>query len=94
MPLWVGAGHAGLSIGRALEVRGIEHVIVERDRIASAWRGRWESFCLVTPNWAVALTGAGYDGDDPDGYLGRDDLVAFIERYASATPPRYVRAWT
>jgi putative flavoprotein involved in K+ transport len=79
----VGAGQAGLSLSAALTARGIEHVVLERDRIGATWAGRWDSFCLVTPNWAIDLTGGGYDGDDPDGYMPREDIVAFFERYAA-----------
>ena len=84
----VGAGHAGLSISRALSNRGIDHVILERGRVAETWRGRWDSFCLVTPNWLIALTDTGYDGDDPDGFMPRDDIVSFLERYAATAPVR------
>jgi putative flavoprotein involved in K+ transport len=84
----VGAGHAGLSISRALSNRGIEHEVLERDRVAASWRARWDSFCLVTPNWMNALTDQGYDGDDPDGFLLRDEIVAFLERYARDAPVR------
>ena len=82
----VGAGHAGLSISRALTNRGIEHIVLERGHIGQAWRDRWDSFCLVTPNWLIALTDGGYDGDDPNGYLPRDEIVAFLQRYASTAP--------
>jgi putative flavoprotein involved in K+ transport len=81
----VGAGHAGLALSAALSDRGIEHVVLERDRVASSWRGRWDSFRLVTPNWAVDLPNGGYEGDDPDGYMPRDDIVRSFERYADAT---------
>ncbi len=86
----VGAGHAGLSISRALAGLGIEHVVLERGRIAQTWRERWDSFCLVTPNWLIDLPGGGYDGDDPDNYMARDDIARFLERYATAgaTPVR------
>src|SRR6476659_2867483 len=84
----VGAGHAGLSISRALTNRGIEHEVLERDRVAASWRARWDSFCLVTPNWMNALTDQGYDGDDPDGFLPRDEIVGFLERYAEGAPVR------
>jgi putative flavoprotein involved in K+ transport len=84
----VGAGHAGLSISRALTNRGIEHEVLERDRVAASWANRWDSFCLVTPNWLIDLTDQGYDGSDPDGYLPRDELVAFLERYGSTAPLR------
>ena len=80
----VGAGHAGLSIARALAAHRIEHAVLERDRIAQTWRTRWDSFCLVTPNWFIDLPGGGYDGDAPDGYMPRDEIAAFLERYAVA----------
>jgi putative flavoprotein involved in K+ transport len=79
----VGAGHAGLATSHELTVRGIEHVVLERGRVGQTWRDRWDSFCLVTPNWTVQLPGGVYDGDDPDGYLPRDGIVAHLERYAS-----------
>jgi len=48
----VGAGQAGLSLSRELSDRGIEHIVAERDRVGHAWRNeRWDTFCLVTPNW-------------------------------------------
>ena len=78
----VGAGHAGLALSAALAARGIEHVVLERDRVGATWRTRWDSFRLVTPNWAIDLPGGTYDGDEPDGYMPRDEIVAFLERYA------------
>jgi putative flavoprotein involved in K+ transport len=84
----VGAGHAGLALSAALSTRDIEHIVLERERIGSTWQSRWDSFCLVTPNWAIDLPNGGYDGDDLDGYMPRDDIVALLERYAarSAAP--------
>ena len=84
----VGAGHAGLSASRALTNRGIAHEVLERDRVAASWRARWESFCLVTPNFLMDLTDRGYDGDDPEGFLPRDEIVGFLERYAEGAPVR------
>jgi putative flavoprotein involved in K+ transport len=79
----VGAGHAGLSLSAALTARGIDHTVLERDRVGSTWARRWDSFCLVTPNWAIDLTDGTYDGDDPDAFMPRDDIVAFLGRYAA-----------
>jgi putative flavoprotein involved in K+ transport len=84
----VGAGHAGLSMSRALTNHGIEHEVLERDDVAATWRGRWESFCTVTPNFLIGLTDQGYDGDDPEGFLPRDEIVGFLERYAEGAPVR------
>ncbi len=78
----VGAGQAGLATSRELGERRVDHVVLERGRVAQTWRGRWDSFCLVTPNWSVRLPGGEYDGADPDGFMGRDDLVRHLEAYA------------
>ena len=80
----VGAGQAGLSVSYLLKQQGISHVVLESKRIANAWRNeRWDSFCLVTPNWQCRLPGHPYTGDDPDGFMGKDDIVAYVEDYAA-----------
>jgi putative flavoprotein involved in K+ transport len=84
----VGAGQAGLAASRELTARDVEHVVLERGHVAETWRGRWESFCLVTPNWTVQLPDGHYDGDAPNGFMPRDEVVAFLERYAEAAPVR------
>ena len=84
----VGAGQAGLAVSHGLSVRGIEHVVLERARIAQAWRDRWDSFTLVTPNWTMCLPGAPYRGPDPDGFAGRGEVVSYLEGYAASAPVR------
>ncbi|MGH3130093.1 MAG: FAD-dependent oxidoreductase, partial [Gaiellaceae bacterium] len=71
----IGGGQAGLAASHELTRAGVEHVVLERGRIGETWRGRWNSFCLVTPNWTVQLPGYPYDGDDPDGFMPRDETV-------------------
>jgi putative flavoprotein involved in K+ transport len=78
-----GAGQAGLAVSRELTQGGVDHVVLERGRVGQSWRGRWDSFCLVTPNWFVQLPGHPYDGRDPDGFMPRDEVVAYLERYAA-----------
>ena len=80
----IGAGQAGLAVSRHLTGAGVPHVILERSRVAQTWRGRWDSFCLVTPNWTMALPGMPYEGDDPDGFNARDEIVRYLERYAAS----------
>jgi putative flavoprotein involved in K+ transport len=84
----VGAGQAGLSVSHELRGAGIDHVVLERGRVGETWRRRWDSFCLVTPNWSLRLPGHHYDGDDPDGFLSRDEVTAYLERYAAKAPVR------
>ena len=78
----VGAGQAGLAVSRELGQAGVAHVVLERGRVGQAWRDRWDSFCLVTPNWSVQLPGAAYAGQDPDGFMLRDEVVEYLEAYA------------
>ncbi len=80
----VGAGQAGLSLSHELTGAGVEHIVLERARIGESWRGRWDSFCLVLPNWTVQLPGGRYQGDDPDGFMPRNDIVAHLIRYAES----------
>jgi cation diffusion facilitator CzcD-associated flavoprotein CzcO len=79
----VGAGQGGLAVSRELMQEGVAHVVLERGRVGQTWRGRWDSFCLVTPNWFVQLPRHPYDGHDPDGFMLRDEVVAYLERYAA-----------
>ena len=78
----VGAGQAGLATSYELSRAGIEHLVLERDSVGGSWRRRWDSFCLVTPNWSVRLPGGGYRGPDPDGFIPRDEIVDHLLRYA------------
>lgn len=91
----IGAGQAGLSTSYFLTQAGVEHVILESGRTAETWRSRrWDSFCLVTPNWSVMLPGADYDGPDPDGFMPRDAIVEHIERWANTFRPTIKRDCT
>jgi putative flavoprotein involved in K+ transport len=79
----VGGGQAGLATSRELTKAGLEHVVLERGRVGETWRNRWDSFCLVTPNWAIQLPDGHYAGPEPDGFMPRDEFVAYLERYAA-----------
>jgi len=77
----VGAGQAGLAISYWLAEREIDHVLLDRDRPGSSWHDRWDSFCLVTPNWTLDLPGFPYQGDDPDGFIPRDAIADYVAQY-------------
>jgi putative flavoprotein involved in K+ transport len=80
----IGGGQAGLSTSYHLKQLGREHVIFEQaEKAGNAWRNdRWDSFTFVTPNWSILLPGAQYDGDDPDGFLKKAEIIAYFEQYA------------
>jgi len=85
----IGAGQAGLSISWFLTHGGIDHVVFEKQRPGHVWRTeRWDSFCLVTPNWQCQLPGFPYQGPDPHGFMLRDEIIDYIEAFvASFNPP-------
>jgi putative flavoprotein involved in K+ transport len=81
----IGAGQAGLATSWYLKQSSVDHVVLEAGRVAETWRSRrWDSFCLVTPNWSVQLPGGAYQGTDPDGYMGRDELVDHFRRWSDS----------
>jgi putative flavoprotein involved in K+ transport len=77
----VGAGQAGLATSYWLADREIDHVLLDRARSGDSWRHRWDSFCLVTPNWTLRLPGFPYNGENPDGFILRDQIADYVERY-------------
>jgi len=79
----IGAGQAGLATSYHLAQRGHAHRVFERaDAAGTAWRDRrWDSFSLVTPNWAFLMPGACYGGSDPDGFMTRDEVAAVFADY-------------
>lgn len=79
----VGGGQAGLSLSYHLSRLGRPHVILERGRIGESWRSeRWDSLMFQFPNWAIRLAGHGYQSDDPNGFVHKDEVVRFLEHYA------------
>lgn len=87
----VGGGQAGLSMSYCLKEKGIDHLVIEKNRVGHAWRSeRWDSFCLVTPNWQCALPGFPYAGRDPHGFMVKDEIVQYIEQYVDAFKPPVV----
>lgn len=84
----VGGGQAGLSISYCLNERGFDHIVFEKNKIGHSWRSkRWDSFCLVTPNWQCQLPGYHYQGDDPNGFMQKEQIVQYIEDYAASFAP-------
>jgi putative flavoprotein involved in K+ transport len=89
----VGGGQAGLAVSYYLTQQDCPHVVLEQSAApGNAWRNhRWDSFTLNTPNWQTCMPGAEYRGADPDGFMTRDEVVAYLERYVGAfrLPVRY-----
>ncbi|MGO7873399.1 MSMEG_0569 family flavin-dependent oxidoreductase [Rhizobium leguminosarum] len=80
----VGGGQAGLSASHYLKRHGIDHVVFEKKTVAHKWKNeRWDAFCLVTPNWQCQLPDHPYDGTDPHGFMVKDEILAYVDRFVN-----------
>ena len=84
----IGAGQAGLAIGYHLSKNEHKYIILEKETsLTPAWRSRWDSFTLVLPNWTLQMPDFPYQGDDPDGFLSREEMVEYLEQFAATFNP-------
>lgn len=81
----VGGGQAGLAVSYYLSQKNHPHIVLEQaEKAGNAWRNhRWDSFTLNTPNWQSGLPGADLPGSSPDGFLPREEIVAYFENYVN-----------
>lgn len=83
--LIIGGGQAGLSMSRCLTEYQIDHVILERGRVAERWRSeRWDSLRLLTPNWQSRLPYHHYSGNNPDDFMTMPEFIRRLEGYAES----------
>jgi putative flavoprotein involved in K+ transport len=79
----VGGGQAGLAMGYFLARQGRSFVILDAaDSIGATWRSRWDSLVLFTTRRYDGLPGLVFPGD-PHGYPTRDEVAAYLARYAA-----------
>lgn len=84
----VGGGQAGLSVSYYLCQQGLDHVILERHQRFNSWRNnRWDTFCLVTPNWQCRLPDFAYRGNDPHGFMVKDEITDYLDAFAETFDP-------
>ena len=84
----VGGGQAGLSLSYTLRQRGIDHLVIEKNDPVHAWRDqRWDTFCLVTPNWQCKLPDWEYRGPDPHGFMKKDEIVDYLDGFVKHVDP-------
>ncbi|MBJ8343479.1 NAD(P)/FAD-dependent oxidoreductase [Antrihabitans sp. YC2-6] len=81
--LIVGAGQAGLSTGYHLQRMGRQFLIVDANRrLGDNWRQHYDSLRLYSPAKYDGLPGMPFPSADPWSYPARDEVAAFLERYA------------
>ncbi|MBO0773508.1 MAG: NAD(P)/FAD-dependent oxidoreductase, partial [Actinobacteria bacterium] len=79
----IGAGQSGLAAARALLEHDLQPVILESGkRAAGAWPLYYDSLKAFSPAGFSAMPGMPFPGD-PDRYPARDEVAAYLERYAA-----------
>uniref|UniRef100_UPI0013DE635C flavin-containing monooxygenase n=1 Tax=Raoultella ornithinolytica TaxID=54291 RepID=UPI0013DE635C len=83
--LIVGGGQAGIAMSEHLTKLGISHLVIEKNRIAEAWRsGRWDSLVANGPAWHDRFPGMEFKGGNPDSFIPKDDVAEYFEDYVRA----------
>lgn len=81
--LVIGAGQAGVAMSEHLTRCGIPHLVLEKNRIAEAWRtGRWDSLVANGPAWHDRFPGMAFEGIDPDGFVPKEKIADYFTAYA------------
>lgn len=89
--LVIGGGQAGLAMSAHLGKRGLDHLVLERHRIAERWRTeRWDSLVANGPAWHDRFPDLTFDDIDGDSFAPKDRIVKYFETYAAqnASPIR------
>jgi putative flavoprotein involved in K+ transport len=89
--LVVGGGQAGLAMSEHLSNCGVQHVVLERYRIAERWRSeRWDSLVANGPAWHDRFPGMEFPDTDPDAFVHKERIADYFAAYAEriATPIR------
>jgi putative flavoprotein involved in K+ transport len=80
--LIIGGGQAGLVAGYQLSQRDLPFKIIDaNERIGDAWRNRWDSLRLFTPNRFNHLPGMLFPGYHW-GFPSKNEMADYLESYA------------
>jgi putative flavoprotein involved in K+ transport len=81
--LVVGGGQAGLAMSEHLSACGVQHLILERGRIAERWRSaRWDSLVANGPAWHDRFPGLEFADVDPDEFASKEQVADYFVSYA------------
>jgi putative flavoprotein involved in K+ transport len=81
--LVIGAGQAGIAASEHLSNHGITHLVLEKDRVAEAWRsGRWDALMTNGPVWHDRFPNMLFKGAAPDAFVSKERVAEYLEDYA------------
>src|SRR5450631_2271928 len=79
----VGGGQAGVALSEHLGANGVQHVVLERSRIAERWRSeRWDSLVANGPAWHDRFPGLEFSDLGPDEFAGKERVADYFVEYA------------
>ncbi|MBD9514844.1 flavin-containing monooxygenase [Pseudomonas sp. PDM22] len=80
--LVVGAGQAGVAMSEHLTQQGVPHIVLEKSRIAEAWRtGRWDSLVANGPAWHDRFPNMEFPVG-PDDFPAKEQVAEYFVAYA------------
>ena len=81
--LIIGAGQAGIAMSEHLTRQDVPHLILEKNRIAEAWRsGRWDSLVANGPAWHDRFPSMNFpDSEDPDSFVPKESVADYFCAY-------------
>lgn len=78
----VGGGQAGVAASGHLKRAGVDHVVLEKSRIAEAWRtARWDSLVANGPAWHDRFPDKTFDDCGGDDFATKDGCARYFEDY-------------
>lgn len=76
----IGGGQAGIAMSEHLQDRGDLHIVLERDRVAEAWRTkRWDSLVANGPAWHDKFPTQDFEHTHPDGFATKDEVAEYFQ---------------
>lgn len=80
--LVVGAGQAGIAMSEHLTRQGVPHLVLEKNRIAEAWRTkRWDSLVANGPAWHDRFPSMEFANVDQDSFVPKDQVADYFNTY-------------
>ncbi|MHA2937091.1 flavin-containing monooxygenase [Vibrio sp. RC27] len=78
----IGAGQAGIATSEHLTALDINHVVIEKNRIAERWRSqRWDSLVANGPAWHDRFPNLNFDDIDQDAFPSKERVASYFVEY-------------
>ena len=82
--LIIGAGQAGIAMSEHLSGHKIDHLVLEKYRIAEHWRSRrWDSLVANGPAWHDRFPNMTFADTDPHSFVPKEQVADYFAAYAA-----------